>query len=356
MPTRPDAQLTLTMLNNPQTAAALPGHTLDLIRLGLHHLPAPEHVAVPAELLTRAAGALDPAHPDTPTTLAELHVAAAAALPPAIRPYPRHPYDQLAPSVRVVRYLNRHQELTPPYPTRDPNLIAAADADTPLYASDLRAALGEAGEIQYARALREREERDATLQALAHGLRNAAQQLTLDGPEHHEAALHALTALRGLLPHPVTPAGGQPEPQYCVSLNGELFSHTGATEAEAVEEALDTLCEIRPGRTLDVGRALPIGASSFLPSQYAADDLLERLREESHESGEYADEYLAYVTAEQEAVLQRMLEVTIDAWADRYGHQPKFYQVGDTREVTIGDLLARYPHLREGREILEEPA
>lgn len=144
---------------------------------------------------------------------------------------------------------------------------------------------------------------------------------------------------------------------YCYSTNEEMFYGDYETELEALGAAFDEIADEDEdnNHTVWVGQSVLRKAGDYV-DKHDIENLIEAMIEGAHDDcGESAedwleppyhnyfakggvlskshDEKLAAHKAEQDDLLKRIQEV-VNQWADQYGHQPTFYHVHSTKEVT----------------------
>lgn len=129
----------------------------------------------------------------------------------------------------------------------------------------------------------------------------------------------------------------------CYSLNNEEFNYDELDEA--IRDAIDDP-KINIGDVVTVyeGDAVPFKCGDFVGS--ILDDITNTAYDEG---GEYSEDYLADVTKEEEADLNKRVADVVNQWADDYGYQPKFYRVDNAKE-----LQAKFIGGDDGYEILGE--
>lgn len=123
-------------------------------------------------------------------------------------------------------------------------------------------------------------------------------------------------------PNPDVSAVPAAKPVYLVSDSDENFSSGGefGTREDAIAE----------GRALFGGAPFYTGLQA--PPEYPTIDaagLLERLAEQACDDNEFAEEWLTNVTEEQERELEQALNQVFEAWMDRHGHRPRWFDVHD---------------------------
>ena len=116
------------------------------------------------------------------------------------------------------------------------------------------------------------------------------------------------------------------------STDEENFRHESIEEAiEGLECCLDLNAELTAGSLLTIweGTARKHKASEFIP------DMIEQLEEGAYdECGEWTDEW-PNSTPDQDHELRDSVKVAVDAWADKYNLQPRFYTVDDPEEIRL---------------------
>lgn len=125
--------------------------------------------------------------------------------------------------------------------------------------------------------------------------------------------------------------------EYAWSVNEEDYHGSEATREAAVQAAIGDN-DLEPGRKVWTGEAVKRSAGYYLTS---ADRLLEDMQERAYEHhGEYSEDWLTKVSSEQERELDLDLKAAVDAWAEKYGHRPFFYEVSNTveHEVTAAHM------------------
>lgn len=97
---------------------------------------------------------------------------------------------------------------------------------------------------------------------------------------------------------------------------------------------------IEVGRTVWTGEVIKQQAGAF----FGGRDTVEYMQERAYdEAGEFAEDWLADVTKEQEAELHDAIVKAINEWADKHGLHPTFYTVENTEAhvVTEADVEDR---------------
>jgi hypothetical protein len=97
---------------------------------------------------------------------------------------------------------------------------------------------------------------------------------------------------------------------------------------------------IEVGRTVWTGEVINQQAGEF----FGGRDTVGYMQELAYdEAGEFAEDWLADVTKEQEAELHDAIVKAINEWADKHGLHPTFYTVENTEAhvVTEADVEAR---------------
>lgn len=138
---------------------------------------------------------------------------------------------------------------------------------------------------------------------------------------------------------------------YAYSTDEEHFySAAGDTREDALEEGIDSN-DLEPGRTIWTGEIDREQAATFAPD---ADDLIDTMMNRAYEdSGEWAEDWLMTVTPEQKAELTTSIKSIVNEWADKHGHQPKFFHVVNIEAHKVPDLAPREP---EEEPSVTEPA
>jgi len=125
------------------------------------------------------------------------------------------------------------------------------------------------------------------------------------------------------------------------STDEEIYNYDDLREAG--EMAFDYVgAQVGDTATIYVGEPVKSSASDFMPS-YIMDAMGEMAYEEC---GEHAADWPDY-TAEQEKELVDAIKNVVDLWADKYGKHPSFYNIKNSRPITI-ELL----HGDEYEEVL----
>ncbi len=119
--------------------------------------------------------------------------------------------------------------------------------------------------------------------------------------------------------------------EYCYSWNGEDFSRgvfdsIPAALADAAGDNDEGL------GTVHVGEVSRPCNSLFYPD---ADDVIDHMITQADDyAGEYASDY-PDVSAEEKADLSKQLEALLDAWCQKCGISPTFYQVRNVKEYPL---------------------
>lgn len=130
--------------------------------------------------------------------------------------------------------------------------------------------------------------------------------------------------------------------EYAWSVNEEEYHGSEDSRAAAIQAAISDN-DLEPGRKVWTGEIVKRSAGYYLTS---ADRLLEDMQERAYEdNGEYSEDWLTKVTTDQEKELNLALKAAADAWAEKHGHHPYFYEITNTVEhdVTAAHAAADQP-------------
>jgi len=113
------------------------------------------------------------------------------------------------------------------------------------------------------------------------------------------------------------------------STDEEIYNYDDLQEAG--DRAFDYIgAQTGDTATIYVGEPVKSSASGFVPSR-----ILEDMSEMAYEEcGEHAADWPDY-TAQQEKELVDAIKNAVDLWADKHGKHPSFYNIKNSREITI---------------------
>lgn len=114
---------------------------------------------------------------------------------------------------------------------------------------------------------------------------------------------------------------------WCHSSDGENFN---SDDFETREDCIADATENYGYTSFYIGQAV-----DFKPHIYI-DDLLERMNEQACEQcGEYAENYLYYVSDKDKKELSDKLNEVFQAWAKKTGNEPTFFTVDNVEKIEV---------------------
>ncbi|MGP7732977.1 hypothetical protein [Oceanimonas smirnovii] len=119
--------------------------------------------------------------------------------------------------------------------------------------------------------------------------------------------------------------------EYCYSWNGEDFK---SDTFSSVKAAMADAAVENDGEhgVVYIGKVSRPDNSMFFPD---AGDVIEHMAEQADDfAGEYASDY-PDVSDEAKAELAERLETLLNAWCEKHGVSPAFYQVRDVKERSL---------------------
>lgn len=135
---------------------------------------------------------------------------------------------------------------------------------------------------------------------------------------------------------------------WCISGDGERFYETECVKfQDAITEGLrqyrkalrgqDTDC-FAPGACPVEEAVFYIGTKAEFVPVVDADSVIDQLQCEADDyCGEFADDYLSYLTDDQRAVLQTLLQQAFDCWQLAFHLEPSFFLVEGSTKVRVED-------------------
>lgn len=118
---------------------------------------------------------------------------------------------------------------------------------------------------------------------------------------------------------------------WCYSHDGEHFEGEFETKDDAIAEGVFYLKEEDDDRDyIYVGIIQKIGLG------VNACRIIEDLQEQAYDqAGDYADDYLARVTREQEELLEARMNEVLHDWLKDFNYQPKFWTVVGVEKIKV---------------------
>lgn len=120
---------------------------------------------------------------------------------------------------------------------------------------------------------------------------------------------------------------------FAYSFNAIDFNNSGF---ESIEEALKAAKEDAADYSENKPKKCFIGEQVEFKPKIDADWILDTLREDGNDfGGEYADDYLQFVTDQEKKQLEEALQIVFDAWEERTKNKATFFQIEDSKEYLL---------------------
>jgi hypothetical protein len=121
------------------------------------------------------------------------------------------------------------------------------------------------------------------------------------------------------------------EEDFIYSYDEYSFAHANADMWQEISDCIDNGYK---GNTLTIYRGVKgeVFASEFIDAESIIDSIEDEAWEEF---GELSNDFLTKISKEETAMLDTLLSVAIDTWANKYSKQPAFFRIDKVQECEV---------------------